>query len=168
MLRYFKQSTSLEFSDQYFLVSFITKKSFFPDLITLSVFQGESKHWLFSTFRPLQSFTTSSPLRKIIPFYISLSNILRAQSPSLLKAQAQKIGKYSEKGVLYMHWMAAENRAMCERQQQTEHSHKGIGMSREDSGEYSDGHLYFTLATRHWNVPQRHGDKYWKTQNVII
>jgi len=39
-------------------------------------------------------------LRKIIPLYISLSNILRAQSASLLKAQAQKNGKYSEKGVL--------------------------------------------------------------------
>jgi hypothetical protein len=45
--------------------------------------------------------------------------------------------------------MAVENRAMCERQQQRERSHKGIGMSREDSGESSDGHYYFTLATRH-------------------
>jgi hypothetical protein len=107
-------------------------------------------------------------LRKIIPLYISLSNILRAQSASLLKAQAQKIGKYSEKGVLYMHWIAAENRATCERQQQREHSHKGTGMSIEDTGECSDGHLYFTLATRHWSAPQRHGDEFSKTQNVII
>jgi hypothetical protein len=64
---------------------------------------------------------------------------------------------------------------MCEKQHHTGHletGRRGGGGSIEDNalhtGKSCDGHLYFTLLKRHGRMPQRHGDKYSKTQNIII